>query len=59
MGDLLMKKITISLEEYEYLLGCKKRAESIRANQRRYDHSKKRKAQRENRRQEIRKSIWG
>ena len=54
-----MKKITISLEEYEYLLGCKKRAESIRACQRKYDLSKKRKEQRENRREEIRKSIWG
>lgn len=56
---VLMKNITISLEEYEYLLGCKKRAESIRACQRRYDQSKKRKEQRENRREEIRKSIWG
>lgn len=54
-----MKKITISLEEYEYLLGCKKRAESIRASQRRYDRSKKRKEQRENRMEEIRKKIWG
>jgi hypothetical protein len=52
------KKVSISLEEYEYLLGCKKRAESIRASQRKYDRSKKRKAQRENRREEIRKSIW-
>lgn len=54
-----MKKITISLEEYEYLLGCKKRAESIRASQQRYDRSKKRKEQRENRREQIRKSIRG
>lgn len=54
-----MKMITISKEEYEYLLGCKKRAESIRACQRRYDRSKKRKEQRENRKEQIRKSIRG
>lgn len=54
-----MEKITISLEEYEYLLACKNRVEKIRASQRRYEHSKKRKAQRENRREQIRKSIWG
>lgn len=56
---IMNKKVSISLEEYEYLLGCKKRVESIRASQRRYDRSKKRKEQRENRREEIRKSIWG
>lgn len=50
--------IKISKEEYEYLLACKNRVEKIRASQRRYDHSKKRKAQRENRREQIRKSIW-
>ena len=53
-----MKKITISIGEYEYLLACKNRVEKIRASQRRYDHSKKRKEQRENRREQIRKSIW-
>lgn len=51
--------IKISKEEYKYLLACKNRVEKIRASQRRYDHSKKRKAQRENRREEIRKSIRG
>lgn len=56
---IMSKKISINLEEYEYLLGCKKRAESIRASQRKYDRSKKRKTQRENRREQIRKSIWG
>lgn len=51
--------IKISKEEYEYLLACKNRVEKIRASQRRYDNSKKRKEQRENRREQIRKSIWG
>jgi hypothetical protein len=51
--------IKISKEEYEYLLACKNRVEKIRASQRRYDLSKKRKEQRENRREQIRKSIWG
>lgn len=51
--------IKISKEEYEYLLACKNRVEKIRASQRRYDKSKKRKEQRANRRKEIRKSIWG
>lgn len=56
---IMNKKVSISLEEYEYLLACKNRVEKIRASQRRYDRSKKRKAQRENRREEIRKKIWG
>lgn len=59
MGDLLMKTITIGIEEYEYLLGCKKRAETLRKNQKKYDESKKRKEQRKRRTEEIRKSIRG
>lgn len=30
------KNITISADEYEYLLKCKKRAEAIRANQKKW-----------------------
>lgn len=54
-----MKTITIGIEEYEYLLGCKKRAETLRNNQKKYDKSKKRKEQRKRRTEEIRKSIRG
>lgn len=30
------RKITISMDEYEYLVKCRKRAESVRAAQKRY-----------------------
>jgi len=39
-----MKPITISIEEYQYLLGCKNRAETLRAAQARYRKTLKGKA---------------